>query len=207
MHVFLLLVRWCRACCTTWWRPRRWPPDYCWRSPPQARLWPAPTQEETMTQYCSAVSPQTLQTLTSMVHSRPACWKSVINVIRWSSSVTPRRVCWQRDRQEFYILHIPTVKNGGGQHHCGSRHRLVYVHFDSLTSVDPLNFALASLSDWKRHKGCSWWGDLQPIRGWFKEHVIQKLCSCLASFIPCDKIPPPSLHLACPHPELYSRPY
>lgn len=46
-------------------------------------------------------------------------------------------------------------KRQRGRHHRGSRHRLVYVHFDSLTSVDPLNLALASLSDWKNN-GCSW---------------------------------------------------
>lgn len=35
---------------------------------------------------------QSLQALTSMVHSRPACWKSVTKFTRWSSSVTPTRV-------------------------------------------------------------------------------------------------------------------
>ena len=40
-----------------------------------------------------------LHTLTSMVHSSPSCWKSVTNVIRWSSSVTPRRVWIRRNEQ------------------------------------------------------------------------------------------------------------
>lgn len=35
---------------------------------------------------------QTLQALTSMVHARPACRKSVTKLTRWSSSVTPTRV-------------------------------------------------------------------------------------------------------------------
>lgn len=34
----------------------------------------------------------TLRALTWMVHSRPACRKSVTNLTRWSSSVTPTRV-------------------------------------------------------------------------------------------------------------------
>lgn len=44
---------------------------------------------------------ETLHTLTSMVHSRPACRKSVTKVIRWSSSVTPRRVWWRRNEQIY----------------------------------------------------------------------------------------------------------
>lgn len=46
VEVFLPLVG--RACCTTGWRPRRWPPGCCWRSPPRAGCWPGPAQDDTL---------------------------------------------------------------------------------------------------------------------------------------------------------------
>lgn len=133
-----------------------------------------------------------LQALTSMLHSRPACRKSVTNVTRWSSSATPTRV-WNRQSFVWADTGHSIITDGGQRTGVGC------VWTCLLTSVDPFDFTLASLRDWKRHNGCVWWGDLPPIRGWFKGHVSDR-AACLGSFLPCDKILPPSLLPACPRP-------
>lgn len=43
--VFVPVVCWWSACCTTWQRPRHWGSDWYWRWPQEAENWPTPRQE------------------------------------------------------------------------------------------------------------------------------------------------------------------
>lgn len=99
-------VHWWTACCTTWWRPRHWEPDWNWRRQPPAVNWPRQSSEGNQSinfrftgghikKFIVETEMTEVSYITSMLNVCPACFKTVPNRRMWSSSVTPTELWWQ----------------------------------------------------------------------------------------------------------------